>query len=156
MSQKTKKEIKTFQKLFRAVIYAQTKEESQAALEQLTEYTNKSHQERFKKATRSLKRNFSYTLTHFDHPGMERDNNLLECFNEIIKPRLKLMKGFKKYDNLDRYLKLFLLAYRFHPLKESRFKQRRGASPLQLASNSLPKYHNFLTLLRQQLHLNYT
>jgi hypothetical protein len=156
MTSQTKKEIKRFQKLFRAVIYAKSKKESCSALERLTYYANKSNQERFKKATRSLKRNFSYTLTHFDHPSMDRDNNLIECFNGIIKPRLKLMKGFKKYDNLDRYLKLFLLEYRFHPLKESRFKQRRGSSPLQLSSNQLPKYYNFLTLLRKQLNLNYS
>jgi len=86
---------------------------------------------------------------------MERDNNLIECFNGCIKPRLKLMKGFKKKQNLDRYLKLFLLEFRFHTLKESRFKERRSKSPLELGGVNLPKYYNFLTLLRKELKLTY-
>ena len=122
MSEATKTEIREFQTLFREVIYADSKQESLQALKQLKEYADNSSQPRFKQAYRSLKRNFIYTLTHFDYPGMHRDNNLIECFNGIIKPRLRLMKGFKKYENLDRYLKLFILNYRFHPLRESRFK----------------------------------
>jgi len=92
---------------------------------------------------------------NFDHPHMRRDNNLLECFNGIIKPRLDLMKGFKKQENLDRYLKLFLLEYRFHSLKESRFADRRGKSPLQIAGVNLPQYYNFLAFIREELHLSY-
>jgi transposase-like protein len=156
MSDETKEQIREFQKLFRAVIYASTKKKSLLALKALKTYTDTSNQERFKKAYRSLRRNFNYSLTYFDHPGMMRDNNLIECFNGIIKPRLRLMKGFKKYQNLDRYLKLFLLEYRFHILRESRFEERRGSSPLELASNQVPKHYNFLTLLRKYLNLNYT
>ncbi len=111
-----KHEIKTFQFLFREVIYAKTKEESVAALETLGKYVKQNPNERFLKAYRSLNRNFQYTLTHFNHVHMERDNNLLECFNGILKPRLNLMKSFKKEENLDRYLKLFLLEYRFRSL----------------------------------------
>lgn len=156
MDEKTKREIKHFQKLYRAVIYAKTKEDSLAALDELKIYVDQSKQARFKKAYRSLKRNFKYTLTHFDHPDMLRDNNLLECFNGIIKPRLKLMKNFKKYENLDRYLKLFLLDYRFHKLKESRFDERRGLSPLECAEVPLPKTNNFLTFLRESFNLKFS
>jgi transposase-like protein len=148
-----KHEIKTFQFLFREVIYAKTKEESVKALERLGEYVKQNPQERFLKAYRSLNRNFHLTLTHFAHPEMQRDNNLLECFNGIIKPRLKLMKSFKKKDNLDRYLKLFLLEYRFRPLKESTFKERRGQSPLQLGDVFLPESYNFITFLRKSFNL---
>lgn len=155
MSEETKREIKEFQQLFRSVIYAKTKKESFANLKKLKQYADSSRQERFKKAYRSLRKNFDYTLTHFDHPGIQRDNNLIECFNGIIKPRLKLMKGFKKYQNLDRYLKLFLLNYRFHPLRESRFKERRSLSPLQVAGVDLPNFTNYLSLLRQSLKLNF-
>ena len=150
-----KHDIKTFQFLFREAIYAKTKEDSVAALERLGKYVKQNPQERFLKAYRSLSRNFSLTLTHFAHPQMERDNNLLECFNGIIKPRLKLMKSFKKKENLDRYLKLFLLEFRFRPLKESRFKERRGNSPLQLGDVYLPQYYNFLTFLRKQFKLSF-
>lgn len=150
-----KHEIKEFQFLFREVIYAKTKEESVQALERLGKYVKQNPQERFLKAYRSLNRNFSLTLTHFVHPEMQRDNNLLECFNGIIKPRLKLMKSFKKKENLDRYLKLFLLEYRFRPLKESAFKDRRGQSPLQLSNVYLPKYYNFITYLRTHFSLSF-
>lgn len=158
MTHVQKHAIKTFQLLFRDVIYAQTKEGSLQALERLKRYVQSDthhYEERFIKAYRSLVHNFKYTLTHFDHAHMRRDNNLLECFNGIIKPRLDLMRGFKKKENLDRYLTLFLLEYRFRPLKESRFEDRNGKSPLQIAQVILPKYYNFLTLLRSELHLSY-
>jgi hypothetical protein len=156
MEEKVKIEIKQFQQLFRAVIYAENKEDSLMALRILKLFVANNPTERFKRAFRSLLTNFKYTLTHFDHPEMQRDNNLLECFNGIIKPRLRLMKGFKKYGNLDRYLKLFLLEYRFRPLRESRFTDRRNLSPLQVAEVQLPKIYNFLTFLRTSLKLNFT
>jgi len=121
----------------------------------LKEHVAQSPYEMFQKAYRSLAYNFDLTLTHFDNPHMERDNNLLECFNGILKPRLRLMKGFKKQENINRYLKLFLLEFRFRPLKESRFKERRGQSPLQLGDVFLPKYYNFLTFLREHFKLSY-
>lgn len=153
-----KHDIKVFQLLFRDVIYADTKDNSFKALERLKRYVGSgphAYEKRFLKAYRSLIHNFKYTLTHFDHENMKRDNNLLECFNGIIKPRLDLMRGFKKRENLDRYLKLFLLEFRFRPLKESRFKDRNGNSPLEIAGVNLPNYYNFLTLLRHELHLSF-
>lgn len=158
MTDRQKHDIKVFQLLFREVIYAQSKDDSVKALERLKRYVRSNthhYEERFLTAYRSLVHNFKYTLTHFDHPEMKRDNNLLECFNGIIKPRLDLMRGFKRQENLDRYLKLFLLEFRFRPLKESRFKDRHGNSPLEIAHVNLPKYYNFLTLLRHELHLSY-
>ncbi len=151
-----KHEIREFQFIFRAVIYAETKDKSFEELSRLKEFVKFHPNKRFIKAYNSLERNFKYTLTHFDHPHMERDNNLLECFNGVFKPRLKLMKSFKKRINLDRYLKLFLLDFRFSPLKESRFKERRGQSPLQSGNVLLPKYYNFITYLRKQFKLKYT
>jgi transposase-like protein len=151
-----KHDIKTFQFLFREVIYAKTKEESVAALVTLGKYVKQNPNERFQKAYRSLNRNFQYTLTHFNHVHMERDNNLLECFNGILKPRLNLMKSFKKEENLDRYLKLFLLEFRFRPLRESRFTDRRGQSPLELGDVYLPKYYNFIRFLREHFRLSFS
>lgn len=155
MDEKKKEEIRTFQQLYRNCIYANTKEEAKQNLVLLKTYALNSPHEMFRKAYRSLARNFDLTLTHFDHSYMERDNNLLECFNGILKPRLNLMKGFKKKDNINRYLKLFLLEFRFRPLKESRFKDRRGQSPLQLGDVFLSKYYNFLTFLREHFKLTY-
>lgn len=150
-----KQEILEFSKLFHCALYADTKEAALEGLTKLLHFTSQHPQEKFLKAVNQLKRNFQYTLTHFDYPGMQRDNNLIECFNGCLKPRLKLMRGFKKQDNLDRYLKLFLLEFRFHLLKESRFRDRRFMSPLQLGGVMLPKYYNFLTFLRHQLKLSY-
>jgi len=155
MDENSKILIKKFQELFRAVIYADTKEESMIRLKTLKTFTDYHPTDKFKKAFRSLLHNFKYTLTHFDHPEMDRDNNLLECFNGILKPRLRLMKGFKKYQNLSRYLKLFILDYRFHHLKESRFKDRRNLSPLECAQVNLPPIYNFLSFLRKSLKLNF-
>lgn len=156
MSEEAKDQIKLFQEKFRGVIYAESRAQSQKALLNLKSFVDKSNQERFKQAYRSLRTNFEYTLTHFDHEGMRRDNNLIECFNGILKPRLKLMKGFKKYENMNRYLKLFILDYRFHTLKESRFEERRGLTPLQCGGANIPEYYNFLTLLRESLRLDFT
>lgn len=158
MTDREKHDIKVFQLLFREVIYAYDKSSSITALERLKAYVKSnshSYPEKFQKAYRSLIHNFSYTLTHFDHPHMRRDNNLLECFNGCMKPRLRLMRGFKKKANLDRYLKLFLLDHRFHELTESRFKARRGKTPLEIAGATIPVYRNFLRLLREELQLDY-
>jgi len=57
---------------------------------------------------------------------------------------------------MDRYLKLFILNYRFHKLKESRFEERRGLCPLECAEVVLPEINNFLTFLRDSLKLDYT
>jgi hypothetical protein len=155
MSDQAKAEIKEFAGLFRGTLVAMSKEEAVKALGGLLLWVQEHQSERFIKAANRLKHNFHLTLTHFDYPGMMRDNNLIECFNGCLKPRLTLMKGFKKEDNLDRYLKLFLLDFRFHNLKESRFAARRDRSPIELGGVPLPKYFNFLSLLRDQLHLDY-
>ena len=90
-----KHDIKVFQLLFREVIYASSKDDSVKALDKLKKYCDKTQDERFLKAYRSLNYNFKYTLIHFDYPNMERDNNIIEGFNSILKRRLKLLKGFK-------------------------------------------------------------
>jgi len=151
-----KHDIKVFQLLFREVIYAPTKDDSVKALEQLKKYCDKTQDERFLKAYRSLAYNFKYTLTHFDDPNMERDNNIIEGFNSIIKRRLKLLKGFKKPGNIEKYIKLILLDYRFHEFMESESKRRNGKTPLELTGVILPEYYNFIKLLRESLKLDFT
>lgn len=59
------------------------------------------------------------------------------------------MKGFKKELNMNRWLKLILLDYRFHKIHSSKFPDRNNKSPLELAETNLPKYHNWLTLVRK-------
>ena len=151
-----KHDIKVFQLLFREVIYAPTKDDSVKSLKQLKKYCDKTQDERFLKAYRSLSYNFKYTLTHFDHPNMERDNNIIEGFNSIIKRRLKLLKGFKKPGNIEKYIKLILLDYRFHEFIASENKRRNGKTPLELTGVILPEYYNFIKLLRESLGLDFT
>lgn len=155
MDEETRELIKEFARRFKLTLSADSKEQALDNLRDLIIWTGEHPDPRFTKAVNQLKHNFHLTLTHFEYAGMMRDNNLLECFNGCIKPRLSLMKGFKKEDNLDRYLKLFLLDFRFHSLKESRFASRRDRSPIELGGVPLPKYYNFLSLLRSQLHLDY-
>ena len=150
-----KHDIKVFQLLFREVIYAKTKDDSVKALDQLKKYCDKTQNEKFLKACRSLNYNFKYTLTHFDNPHMERDNNILEGFNSIIKRRLKLLKGFKKPGNIEKYIKLILLDYRFHEFVGSDNKRRNGKTPLELTGIILPEYYNFIKLLRESLKLDF-
>lgn len=158
MTAAVKKEILQFQKLFKKTVYAESKEKAYQALNKLKVFAHRikgPNEKRFQKAYRSLKKNFKLTLTHFDHSGMARDNNLIECFNGCLKPRLKLMKSFKKGKNLNRYLKLFLLEFRFHPLKESALKERRRKTPLELGEVYLSKYWNFISFLRKRLGLSF-
>lgn len=150
-----KRKILKFKRLFEETIFAKDKEASLKRFEALRYFAKAHGIEKFSQGYRILKDNFKLTLTHFDHPHMERDNNLIECFNSIISRKLNLFKGFKKELNLDRWLKLVLLDYRFHKLTESRFAYRRDQAPLELAQANLPAYYNFIKMLRETLNLTF-
>jgi len=141
------KEIKTRAE---KILFAPSKAEAETALQELERYAS-IHQsyDKLQKVIGVLKRNFDLLLTHFDNPDMSPYNNVLEGFNYIIKRRTKLMKGFKKPINIGRWLKLILLDWRFHPLVESEFKERRGKSPLQLADCQMKPYQNWIKYVRQ-------
>lgn len=150
-----KKKVRFFKETAEAIIYANTRQEAENSLKKLKIFMLKEKDEKLKKAYGNLRYNFKYIMTHFDYPDMERDNNIIEGFNSIIKRRLRLLKGFKKPGNISRYLKLVLLDYRFHELIESRSKERRGKTPLKLAGVLLPEYYNFIKYLRTSLQLNF-
>lgn len=150
-----RRKILKFKRLFEATIFAKSKEESLRRFEDLDWFTKAHAIEKFYQGYRILRDNFPLTLTHYDHPHMERDNNLIECFNGIIRRKLNLFKGFKKETNIDRYLKLILLDYRFHKLVESHLAYRRKRSPLELAGVDVPLHYNFIKLLRETLNLNF-
>jgi len=141
------KEIKTKTE---KILFATSKAEALAALKELERYARE-HQsyDKLQKVIGVLKRNFDLLLTHFDNPEMSPYNNVLEGFNYIIKRRTRLMKGFKKPINIGRWLKLILLDWRFHPLVESEFKERRGKSPLQLAGCQMKSYQNWIKYVRE-------
>jgi hypothetical protein len=67
MEEKKKEEIRTFQKLYRNCIYANTKEEAKQNLILLKTYALSSPHEMFRKAYRSLAYHFDLTLTHFNY-----------------------------------------------------------------------------------------
>lgn len=132
------------------VLFAETKAIAITKLQELEAFA-KEHRgyKKLKDVIGVLKRNFDLLLTHFDHPEMTPYNNVLEGFNHVIKRRTRLMKGFKKPLNIKRWLKLIILDWRFHPLKETMFKDRRNLSPLQLAEAPLPKkMYNWLSYVR--------
>lgn len=134
------------------VLFAPTKDEAIASLDDLKRYAREHHEnDKLKKIAGVLKRNFHLLLTHFDNPEMSPYNNVLEGFNHIIKRKIRLMKGFKKELNMDRWLKFILSDYRFHKVHSSIFKERNGKSPLELAEVNLPKYHNWITLVRKKV-----
>jgi uncharacterized protein YeeX (DUF496 family) len=132
------------------ILFAETKDHALTALRELEQFArdNKGH-EKLRQVIGIIKRNFDLLLTHFDHPEMSPYNNVLEGFNYMIKRRTRLMKGFKKPINIHRWLKLLLLDWRFHPLKESEFGWRRNKLPLQLAGVELPKIYNWLFYVRK-------
>ena len=132
------------------VLFAISKDDAINALDDLKRYAQE-HQEndKLKKIVGVLKRNFHLLLTHFDNPKMSPYNNVLEGFNHIIKRRIRLMKGFKKELNIERWFKFMLLDYRFHKIHSSKFSERNNNSPLELAEVDLPKYHNWITLTRK-------
>jgi transposase-like protein len=149
---KTKKD-KIIKEKTEKVLFATSKKEAYEALYKLERYAraHESYKE-LQELIRVLKRNFDLLLTHFDNPEMSPYNNVLEGFNSVIKRRTRLMKGFKKPVNIQRWIKLMIIDWRFHVLEESEFKDRRGQSPLQLAKVDLPRIHNWMTHIRE----NYT
>lgn len=132
------------------ILFAESKKIAIVRLHELEQFA-KAHNgyEKLRQVIGILKRNFDLLMTHFDHPEMSPYNNVLEGFNYIIKRRTKLMKGFKKPINIKRWLKLIIIDWRFHSLKESQFKRRNNKSPLQLAGVELPKIYNWLTYVRK-------
>lgn len=141
----TDKEIK---RLTERVLFAPTKQSAITSLVELQRYAQE-HQghKKLKELLGVLKRNFNLLLTHFDNPEMSPYNNVLEGFNYIVKRRTRLMKGFKKPININKWLKLILTDWRFHALRESQFKDRKNRSPLELAGCKLPKIRNWIKYL---------
>ena len=143
---------KEIKELTKKVIFAPSKEEALKALAKLKRYAQvHDENKKIRQIIGVLRRNFELLTTHFDHPEMSPYNNTLEGFNHILKRRLNLMKGFKKDLNVDRWLKLILLDYRFHKIRSSKLKHRNGKSPLQLACVNLPKYYNWIKFLRKKV-----
>jgi transposase-like protein len=132
------------------VLFAESKDAAVNALRDLEQFAKLNQgYEKLRKAMAVLHYNFELLLTHFDHPEMSPYNNVLEGFNHVLKRRIRLMKGFKKDINIHRWIKLLILDWRFHMLRESEFKERRKQTPLELAGVSLPVIYNWLTYVRK-------
>lgn len=137
-------------RLTEKVLFAPTKAEAITGLAELERYARE-HQKhkKLKELIGVLKRNFDLLLTHFDNPEMSPYNNVLEGFNYIVKRKTNLMKGFKKPININRWIKLIMLDWRFHPLSESEYRRRKNKSPLELAGCKLPEIHNWMRFVRK-------
>ena len=138
------------------VLFAESKDAATSALHELELFAKENQgYGKLNKAIEVLHYNFELLLTHFDHPEMSPYNNVLEGFNAVIKRRTWLMKGFKKDINIDRWIKLLLLDWRFHVLKESAFDSCRGKMPLELAEVKLPEIYYWLTFVRKNYRKNH-
>lgn len=132
------------------ILFAESKDLAISALNELELFAKENQgYKKLDEVIGVIHRNFDLLLTHFEHSEMSPYNNVLEGFNHIIKRRIRLMKGFKKDINVDRWIKLLLLDWRFHPLKESAFDSRKGKLPLELAGVQLPEIYNWLTFIRK-------
>jgi len=146
---------KTIKKLTEQVLFSKTKQEAISSLNKLERYAEEHQQhKKLQKLIGALQCNFNLLLTHFDNPEMSPYNNVLEGFNYMIKRRTRLMKGFKKPVNINKWLKLILTDWRFHSLKESEFTSRRNKSPLELAGCKLPKIYNWIKYVDKNFEKN--
>lgn len=138
--------------LVEKVLFATTRVEAEIALVQLKLFALKNHAvKKVQQALAVISQNYELLMTHFEHADMnDRYNNALEGFNAVVKRKTRLMKGFEKEQNIDRWIKLILLDWRFHPLNHSRMKERRGKSPLELSGCDLPDIPNWITYLRKE------
>lgn len=130
------------------ILYASSEQEARKSLLDLSSYvkTNENNK-KARDLLGALKRNFEYLLTHFNHEEMSAYNNVLEGFNAIINTKINLMKGFKKPVNVGRFLKVIITDYRLHEIKESKFKERNGKSPIELSGCTFPKIYNTISFL---------
>ena len=136
------------------ILFAESKEDAISALYALEKFAKENQgYKKLHEAIGVIHHNFDLLLTHYEHSGMSAYNNVLEGFNHIIKRRIRLMKGFKKDINIDRWIKLLLLDWRFHQLKESAFDERKNKMPLELAGVALPEIFNWLTFVRKNYKL---
>ena len=132
------------------ILFAKSKESAVKALHDLEQFAKENQgYKKLDEVIGVVHENFELLLTHFEHSEMSPYNNVLEGFNHIIKRRIRLMKGFKKDINIDRWIKLLILGWRFHPLKESVFDNRKDKMPLELAGVELPEIFNWLTFVRK-------
>ena len=132
------------------ILFAKNRSLAVSALKELERFAQENQgYKKLNEVIGAIHENFELLLTHFEHRGMSPYNNVLEGFNHIIKRRIRLMKGFKKDINIDRWIKLLLLDWRFHELKESAFDVRKGKMPLELAKVKLPEIYNWLTFVRK-------
>ena len=82
---------------------------------------------------KSLRNNFDLLTTHFFHPELPRDNNVVENIIKQLNSKLYHMHGFKKMENAYNFLKLWFCAYRIRLFTSSSYPHRNGQCPLSLA-----------------------
>lgn len=81
----------------------------------------------------SLQKNFNLLTAHFHQELLPRDNNATENVVGQLNAKLKMMKSFGSDNSAYNFLKLWATWYRFKPLTDSNFENRKNLSPLQLA-----------------------
>ncbi len=88
-----------------------------------------------RKALHSLEIHKEQLLTHFDHPRLPRNTNLLENVIRNFERRLKTVESFRRKETAEGYLRLMGIQYRCTPFTDCRGSNqaKNGKSPLALA-----------------------
>lgn len=73
-----------------------------------------------------------FNYTHI--PNCPKDTNLIELFNSHLQPRLKPTKGFKSFQDAERFLNALVLRRRTLPFTDcaGKFKHLNGKTSLQM------------------------
>ena len=119
-------------KFIQSVLFADSFNDTEELLTRFSEIEYRFQASYHKAIMKSLRRNFHLLTTHFFHPDLPRDNNIVEHIAGELEQKLNLMKRFKNYQNAYNFLKLWFTAYRFRPFQNSRYSHRNGLSPLDL------------------------
>ena len=70
---------------------------------------------------------------YFRHPGLPRTTSSIEGLISRLDAKINLGDGFWHHETTWATLKMIILRYRFKKFTDSKFKERNGKSPLELA-----------------------
>jgi len=82
---------------------------------------------------KSLSKHFDLLTAHFHTPDLDSTKNVTEKIIKQLDRKIFLLSDFETFDTALNFIRLWVISYRFHPLRSSEYDFRNGRSPLQLA-----------------------
>ena len=76
---------------------------------------------------------FPMLTAHFRYPGLPRTSSSIEGLISRLDAKINLADGYWHHETAWATLKMLILRYRFKKFTDSRFKERNGKCPLELA-----------------------